>query len=144
MVQNRTQCYFTQTLKIKSRISCNWIFENYRRDFALQPDKIRAIGGGSVNAQWMQGIADITGMIVETTTQPTMAGAIGAASCAFVGSGTYKNFSEVNNFIGMKERFLPDQANAAIYDALFKSYKNVYSGLRKAYVEANLNRFAGK
>ncbi len=103
-----------------------------------------AIGGGSVNAQWMQGIADITGMSVETTSQPTMAGAIGAASCAFVGSGTYENFNEVNNFIGIKERFLPNQGNAAIYDALFKSYKNVYSGLRKAYIEANLNRFAGK
>ena len=135
--------HFVKALLEGVGFNLRWIFENYRRDFGLQPKKIRAIGGGSVNAQWMQGIADITGMSVETTSQPTMAGAIGAASCAFVGSGIYKNFSDVNNFIEIKEHFLPDQANAAIYDALFKSYKNVYSGLRKAYIEANLNRFAG-
>jgi ribulose-5-phosphate 4-epimerase/fuculose-1-phosphate aldolase len=36
----------------------------------------------------MQIIADITGRTITTTNQPTMAGAIGAAMCAFVGAGS--------------------------------------------------------
>ena len=38
-----------------------WILDNYEKDFGLRVDTIRAIGGGSVNDKWMQGIANITG-----------------------------------------------------------------------------------
>ncbi len=118
-----------------------WIFENYRRDFGFKPQKIRAIGGGSLNGKWMQGIADITGMRVETTTQPSMAGAIGAAACVFVGSGTYSSFNEVNTFISVKETFYPQIGTTEVYNELFRSYKSVYSGLKKAYIKANSVRF---
>jgi xylulokinase len=118
-----------------------WIFENYRRDFGFNPLKFRAIGGGSVNREWMQGIADITGMRVETTSQPTMAGAIGVATCAFVGKGTFGSFSDVTRYIQVKETFEPNPATKEVYNALFSSYKNVYSGLKKAYNNANLDRF---
>jgi len=118
-----------------------WIFENYQRDFGFRPSKIRAIGGGSVNSQWMQGIADITGFHVETITHPSMAGALGAASCVFVGSRVFTDFHEINQFIEVKKSFTPDPSNKKIYDKLFQSYKNVYKGLEKAYIEANLERF---
>jgi len=118
-----------------------WIFENYQNDFGFRPSKIRAIGGGSVNSQWMQGIADIIGLPVETITQPSMAGALGAASCVFVGSQVFTDFHEINQFIKIKNIFTPDTSNKKIYDKLFQSYKNVYNGLEKAYIEANLERF---
>ena len=118
-----------------------WIFENYRRDFGFNPPAIRAIGGGSVNEKWMQGIADITGIPVETITQPTMAGTLGAAACAFVGSGAFKDFNEINQIIEVKRRFIPDPSQKELYRKLFQSYKNVYKGLKKAYIEANFERF---
>ena len=118
-----------------------WIFENYNCDFGFNPSKIRAIGGGSVNDKWMQGIADITGKTVETITQPTMAGAMGAASCAFVGSGVFADFNDVNQFIDVNSIFIPDPSLSTLYKKLFQSYKNVYRGLEKAYVSANLERF---
>jgi xylulokinase len=136
-----TRGHFVKALLEGVGYNLRWIFENYRRDFGFNPLKIRAIGGGSVNREWMQGIADITGMRVETTSQPTMAGAIGAATCAFVGNGTYKRFSDVNRFIQVKEIFDPNPATKEVYNALFSSYKNVYSGLKRAYMEANLERF---
>jgi xylulokinase len=118
-----------------------WIFENLRRDFGFHPGRIRAIGGGSVNGQWMQGIADIMGKNVETTGEPAMAGALGAAACVFVGMGICRDFHEVNRFISIRERFSPDPGLKETYDALFRSYKNVYSGLKKAYIDANRKRF---
>jgi len=119
-----------------------WIFENLQRDFNYNPKKIRAIGGGSVNNAWMQGIADITGKTVETTGQPTLAGALGAATCAFVGSGRFKDFAEMNRYIRVKEIFSPNPGVSHTYQSLFRTYKNVYSGLKKAYIDANLSRFA--
>ena len=136
-----TRGHFVKALLEGVGFNLRWIFENYRRDFGFQPDKIRAIGGGSVNRLWMQGIADITGMKVETITQPTMAGAIGVAACAFVGSGTYAGFKDVNRSIKVNASYDPDPGLKEIYDSQFRSYKNVYSGLRKAYIEANRVRF---
>jgi len=118
-----------------------WIFENYRRDFGFDPQLIRAIGGGSVNSNWMQGIANITGKEVETVDNPTMAGALGAATCAFVGSGHFTSFQQVGQCIRVKERFIPDPSCHEIYDRLFRSYKQVYRGLKMAYVDANRDRF---
>lgn len=136
-----TRGHFVKALLEGVGFNLRWIFENYQRDFGFQPQKIRAIGGGSANGQWMQGIADITGMSVETTTQPTMAGAIGVAACAFVGSGTYSSFNEVNTYITVKESFYPEIGTKEVYNELFSSYKNVYSGLKKAYIKANRVRF---
>jgi xylulokinase len=138
-----TRGHFVKALLEGVGFNLRWIFENYRRDFGFQPKKVRAIGGGSVNEAWMQGIADITGMRVETTLQPAMAGAVGVAACAFVGCGTYQSFMDVNRFIGVNRSFNPDPATTKVYNALFNSYKNVYSGLRKAYILANRERFAG-
>jgi sugar (pentulose or hexulose) kinase len=89
----------------------------------------------------MQGIADVTGKTVETISYPTMAGALGAASCAFVGSGMFKDFHQINQCIKVRNTYHPDHSNSELYSQLFKSYKQVYSGLRKAYIRANLERF---
>jgi len=118
-----------------------WIFENYQRDFGFRPTTIRAIGGGSVNEKWMQGIADITGIPVETIKQPAMAGALGVASCVFVGSGVFHGFNDINQFVEVKNKFIPDPSLGELYHKLFQSYKNVYRGLKKVYIEANFERF---
>ena len=118
-----------------------WIFENFKRDFNFNPQSIRATGGGSVNDQWIQGIANITGKTVETTSQPTMAGAMGAAACAFIGNGTYSGFKEMCRLLEVNSRFIPDPELYSMYSELFSSYKDIYKDLRKAYIKANLKRF---
>jgi xylulokinase len=139
-----TRGHFVKALLEGVAFNLRWIFENYRRDFGFNPEKIRAIGGGSVNEEWMQGIANISGKVVETTTQPTLAGALGAASCAFVGSGQMKSFHEISSFVGVSKSYHPDPSLEPLYATLFESYKQVYSGLKKAYVRANLERFSQK
>jgi len=136
-----TRGHFVRALLEGVAFNLRWIFENYGRDFGFSPSRIRAIGGGSVNDRWMQGIADITGKTVETITQPTMAGAFGAASCVFVGSKVYKDFHDINKFIEVRKTFTPDPSTEKIYDRLFHSYKDVYKGLKNAYIRANLDRF---
>lgn len=136
-----TRGHFVNAMLEGIGYNLRWIFEIYKNDFGFAPQKIRAIGGGSVNDQWMQGIANITGKTVETITQPTMAGALGAAACVFVGSGYFKDFDDINKIIKVKKTFTPDLSHKPLYDKLFQSYKNIYKGLRKAYIRANAERF---
>jgi xylulokinase len=119
-----------------------WILENYERDFGFRVNTLRAIGGGSVNDQWVQGIANITGKKIETITEPKMAGAIGAATCAFVGSGVFKDFSEVSQLIHVDKVFTPQPEKQKIFDTLFQTYKAIYSDLKKTYKKINLKRFS--
>lgn len=136
-----TRGHFVKALLEGVAYNLRWIFENYKRDFGFDPSKVRAIGGGSVNESWMQGIANITGKEVETIYNPTMAGAMGAASCAFVGSGLFSSFHQINQYIKVKERYVPDPSLNELYAGLFSSYKEVYRSLKKAYLNANLERF---
>ena len=139
--QEHTRGHFVKALLEGVAFNLRWIFENYRRDFGFTPGRIRAIGGGSVNESWMQGIADITGKIVETVDRPTMAGALGAASCAFVGSGQFDTFHRMRDFIKVTHTFAPDPSRTDLYTSLFNSYRDIYRGLKKPYIRANLERF---
>ena len=118
-----------------------WILENFKRNFGFEVDTIRAIGGGSVNDKWMQGIANITGKKIETIKEPKMAGAIGAATCAFVGAGIFKDFTETAALIHVDKVFVPQPAKKEVFDTLFKTYQEVYFSLKKTYKNINLSRF---
>ena len=135
-----TRGHFVNALLEGIGFNLRWIMENLKKDFGYHPEKIRAIGGGSVNEKWMQGIADITGKIVETTTQPTMAGTLGAASCVFVGCGYFDNFSDINRIIRVKKIYIPNPSLSATFDSLFISYKSIYSSLKNTYRFANADR----
>ena len=137
-----TRGHFVNALLEGIAFNLRWILENIKRDFGFSPDKIRIIGGGSVNDQWMQGIANITGKTIETLKHPTMSGALGAAACVFVGNGDFKNFHDINNIIRVNKIYLPDNSHSRVFDGLFKNYKNVYSVLEKTYIMANTTRFA--
>ena len=136
-----TRGHFVKAMLEGVAYNLRWIFENYRRDFRFSPEKIRVIGGGSVNGQWLQDIANITGKTVETVSRPTMAGALGAAACAFVGTGIFQDFNDINRVIEVRRRFSPDLSLSNLYGELFRDYKNVYRGLKEAYIQANLERF---
>lgn len=118
-----------------------WIIENYESDFGFSLQSLRITGGGSQNDRWMQIFADVTNRRIITTDQPKMAGALGAAMCAFVGSGAFTSFSSVQEIVDEKNVFEPNRENSKIYDKLYKDYKNVYRSLRSAYKKSNANRF---
>jgi xylulokinase len=118
-----------------------WTLENFKQDFNFDVNVIRAIGGGSVNDQWMQGISNITGKTIETITEPKMAGTIGVAMCAFVGAGIFKDFSEMSQLIHRAKVFNPQQEKKPVFDTLFATYKSIYYSFKKAYKHINHKRF---
>lgn len=136
-----TRGHFVRALAEGIGYNLRWIIENYEKDFGFKISSLRITGGGSQNDHWMQIFADVIQRQIETTNQPKMAGAIGAAMCVFVGSGKYNNFRDVNKIVKMKKVFIPDTKNFEIYNKLFKDYKSIYRSLKGAYINANSKRF---
>ena len=121
-----------------------WILENYQKDYGFDCDGFRIIGGGGLDAGWMQIIADITGKRFSVVEDPRNAGAVGAAMVALIGLGHIESFADTKEFVKVMASYEPNKDNAAIYDKLFADYKQVYKGLEYAYRKANGKRFSGE
>jgi len=87
-----------------------------RRGIELQ--LIRATGGGSRSAWWLQLMADLCGIPIEVVAQEEP-GAFGAAILAGVGAGVYESVSAaVARLVTVSRRFEPDGARGARYDGV--------------------------
>ncbi|MDR2266341.1 MAG: FGGY-family carbohydrate kinase [Christensenellaceae bacterium] len=118
-----------------------WILDNFKKDYKLGCKSFRIIGGGALDAAWMQIIADITGVEFGVLENPRSAGALGGAIIALIGLGHLKSFSDAYSFTKVAKTYIPNSANHDIYMKMFNSYKNVYYGLKEAYDIANGERF---
>jgi sugar (pentulose or hexulose) kinase len=79
---------------------------------------IRATGGGSKNAWWMQLIADVTRVPVEVVAQDEP-GSFGAAILAGVGASVYGSVSAaVAQLVTVARRYEPDAARGKLYDGV--------------------------
>jgi xylulokinase len=142
LAHEHTRGHVVRALAEGVAYNLRWIIENFRRDFGFNIPKLRVIGGGSQNIQWMQTIADVTGCEVQTTNHPKMAGAIGAAMCAFVGQGLADSFDAVHEIVRTDRSFSPRPEHSDIYRECFQDYQNVYRDLRRTYKAANERRFS--
>jgi xylulokinase len=85
---------------------------------AIEPQLIRATGGGSKNAWWLQLMADVSGIPVEVVAQDEP-GAFGAAILAGVGAGIYESVSTaVAELVKVSRRYDPDPTRGARYAAI--------------------------
>ncbi len=101
------------------------LLESMACEFAISLDRlhrhgiearlVRATGGGSRNAWWMQLISDLSGVPVEVVAQDEP-GAFGAAILAGVGAGVYGSVSAaVAELVTVGRRFDPDPSRASLY-----------------------------
>ena len=88
------------------------------RERGIEPRLVRATGGGSRNAWWLQLMADVTGVPIEVVDQDEP-GAFGAAILAGVGCGVYPSVSRaVADLVTVSRRFEPDRYRGALYDGV--------------------------
>jgi xylulokinase len=133
--------HFVSALAEGIAYNLRWIIENYERDFGFKISSLKITGGGSQNDHWMQVFADVIQRDIQTTNQPKMAGAVGAAMCAFVGGNVFSSFEDVRKIVAVNKTFKPQEENIDIYDALFERYQDLYTSLIETYKRANAQRF---
>ena len=85
------------------------------RRHGVEPRLVRATGGGSRSAWWLQLKADVTGVPIEVVDQDEP-GAFGAAILAGVGAGNYPSVSSaVEALVRVRRRFEPDPERGRRY-----------------------------
>lgn len=96
-------------------------------------EQIAVIGGGAKGKEWLQILADIWQRELVLPMHPEEATSMGAAVCAGVGIGIFKDFSEVKRFNNVQEKVLPNKNNKDIYEQLYKIFNLTYERMAEVY-----------
>ena len=97
--------------------------------FKKLPNVARMSGGAVKSAVWRQMFADILGKSMEVTGVSEL-GCLGAAMCAAVCAGSYKDLSEASSkMVKITGRTDPDPALKTIYDHKYEAYKKYIKAL---------------
>ena len=97
--------------------------------YLTPPEAVRIAGGGAKSIEWAQMFADVLQMPIEIT-EASELGALGAAICAAVGSGQYKNAEEaVAGMVKTTKVIAPDESKKEIYDKKYARYLEVADAL---------------
>ena len=93
------------------------------------PDTARMSGGAVKSPLWRQMFADILNKPMEVTGTSEL-GCLGAAMCAAVCAGLYKDLSEASaKMVKVTSRTDPDPALKAVYDRKYETYKKYIKAL---------------
>ncbi|NQT50601.1 L-fuculokinase, partial [bacterium] len=99
----------------------------------FQPKGIRLVGGGSKNDLWNQIRADVTGLPV-TTIEQKEATVLGAAICAFVGTGVYSSVSAAQKAMQFTPTtFRPARKGRDAYQQLYADWTALLPKLKPFY-----------
>ena len=94
------------------------------------PSELRAVGGASASALWMQIKADVTGYPIRAVSSAD-ATAIGCLMLAGVGSGVIGSFEEAGKkFVSLEPCYFPRTEFKETYDIGFAQYKQLYTQLK--------------
>ena len=98
---------------------------------------VRFAGGGAGSDVTCQILADILDKTVEVTACPQTAGAMGAAALCAVGLGIIGSFEDVPRSIPIDKTFVPNQANAPVYQRNYSVFKSLYTSNKAAFKTLN-------
>ena len=114
-----------------------WIVEELEREYDLSMKRLRASGGGSRSANWMQIMADATGRPVDVVLEPDLVVARGTGCIALMGLGLL-NLDDVGNIARVSLSYEPDEKNNSFYREGKERYKEIYGSLKNLF--GGLNR----
>lgn len=99
-------------------------------DIGAPPKVIRAVGGGTKNAAWLQAVSDISGVPQEVA--PVVVGAsYGDAFLAGLATGLVSGPDAIRQWQGQGNTVVPDPKMREIYDPLHEIYKGLYDSTKE-------------
>jgi xylulokinase len=101
-------------------------------EHGMTPVKARCANGGARSALWKQVTADVLGIRLEQVADHP-GSSLGAAFCAGMGVGAFKQWDEVERYIKISTITQPNTENHIRYQKLFKLYREIYDSLKDIY-----------
>jgi len=114
-----------------------WLLESVESFAHRRFEFLNMIGGGAQANIWCQIMADVLNISIRKVKDPILANSRGVAYVAAVGLGEM-SFDDIHKNVPIEQVFIPNQANRAIYDELYKEFLNIYK--RNQSIFARLNR----
>lgn len=109
------------------------ILESLETAFPIE--ELTVIGGGAKGEIWLEILADIWKKKVIVPSFLEEATSLGAAVCAGVGVGIYKDFSAAERMNPARRVFLPQAGCAKQYDRLYHIFNQAYEALVPVYAK---------
>jgi len=98
----------------------------------MTPTKARCANGGARSALWKQITADVLGIRLEQVADHP-GSSLGAAFCAGMGVGAFKQWDEIERFIKVSTITQPNPENHVRYQKLFVLYREIYESLKDIF-----------
>jgi sugar (pentulose or hexulose) kinase len=93
-------------------------------------------GGGALSDLWAQIHADVLGVSIHQVDDPLNTTVRGAAFLALVTLG-YRSIEELPGLIKIRKVFEPDDSHRAIYDKMYKQYRELFKRNKKVFAALN-------
>lgn len=106
-----------------------WVLEEVGRRHEA-PTRLRVIGGGVRSELWLQSLADICGVAIDTIDHPQFAGARGAAMLAAVGTGSLGSIAEIADITPVAATYQPDRSHAAVHERSHAAFRSALPAAR--------------
>jgi len=114
-----------------------FVLEGIQECTGVRVKAIRSAGGGSKSDLWNQMQADIYNLPIELT-KTSEATSLGAAMCAAVGHGFYKDLSEAaDHMVKLDKRYDPIPEHVKQYQELAAIYEKMYAATSKVFPDLN-------
>ena len=91
--------------------------------------EMRVIGGGARSVAWLRILADVWQQPLYIPQMLQYATGMGAAICAGIGAGVYKDFDHAAQINPIRSLIQPDIANRPVYTAALERFLSVYKAL---------------
>jgi sugar (pentulose or hexulose) kinase len=94
-------------------------------------ERVRLCGGVASSTFWCQMFADILNKPIELT-EVTELGSLGAAMCAGIGAGLYKDCRDaINRCVRIAKTYVPNKSKVPAYEEAFKKWNTAYEVLNR-------------
>jgi xylulokinase len=95
------------------------------RQAGVDPELVRAIGGGAGSDLWRQIVSDVTGVTQEYAAT-SIGSPLGDAYLAGLGTGVFEDLSTIEAATTVADRTQPDPTTSAVYDECYEVYRSLY------------------
>ena len=100
-------------------------------------DTLSIIGGGAKSDVWCQIYANVMNRTIRRVKEPQEAGALGSVLIAKMALGDFQDIDEMKKYCHFDKEFSPNPKYRALYDRLFKEFKNLYKQNSKWFKRMN-------
>ena len=117
-------------------LNSRWLLDAVEKFADRTFDELAFIGGGANSAVWAQIHADVTGRRIRPVAEPVLANVRGAGLLTLLALGRVQ-VADMPALVESGGTYEPDSSHAAVYDAHFREFVNLYKETKQIHRRLN-------